>query len=409
MKTETKQKPESGGLIGFISRQRGVIVLVTCFSLTLVMISVLFTITKGLIIEGYQERASAIAHLAASQLKDAQDEDQLNTIKNSNPIISSISIIDASSMGNKLSIFEVDDDQGLRVIAYAPISNSEDAGAFLALEIKVENFGEIAKDKFMPFFVSALVFSLLITILVMVLAGALEIGTELKRDIEKQKQEMMSVVSHQLATPVSSMKWYTEMLLDGDIGKLSSEQKTHVKTIESVAENLTETVGLLMDATKLKAGSYRAERRPIDLDDLFRDVFHVIDPKAQIKGVVFTKKIQSDLPETMLDKRLVRMTLMNLLSNAIKYTPAGSKVHIEVEISDNKLKYVVRDEGCGIPEDEHDLIFSQLYRASNASNIHGNGLGLYVAKGAVEELGGKINFVSKENEGTEFHVEIPLS
>ncbi|MDP7454857.1 MAG: HAMP domain-containing sensor histidine kinase [Candidatus Peribacteraceae bacterium] len=197
-------------------------------------------------------------------------------------------------------------------------------------------------------------------------------------------------------------------LLDGDIGKLTSEQKTHVKTIESVAANLTETVGLLMDATKLRTGSLRAKRKPIDLDDLFRDVLNVIDPKAKVKGVVFTKKIQSDLPNTILDKRLVRMTLMNLLSNAIKYTPTGSNVSLEVEVSNNKLKYVVKDEGCGILEDEHDLIFSQLYRASNASNIHGNGLGLYVAKGAVEELGGKINFISKENEGTEFRVEIPL-
>ncbi|MDP7454859.1 MAG: hypothetical protein QF809_04970 [Candidatus Peribacteraceae bacterium] len=115
MKTEIKQKPESGGLIGFISRQRGVIVLVICFSCTLVMISVLFTITKGLIIEGYQERASAIVHLAALQLEDeyAQWEstavvNQLNTIKDSNPIINSVSIVDASNVGNQLSIYEME-------------------------------------------------------------------------------------------------------------------------------------------------------------------------------------------------------------------------------------------------------------------------------------------------------------
>lgn len=434
MKTEKDTKTESPkqisvvrGIVAFIVSQRGVVVLVTCFALSLMMIYVLFTITKSLVIESYMDRASSSVSVGALQfgedleplLKNSEQwnsrpiQNLLDKIKNTHPDINVVRILHSSDVGENaatgktFSIYRLENDhKELRVIAYAPLLNEVEL--LLALDVYVENFEEIIKDKFMPLFISAISLSFLITILIMVLVGTLEESVELKHTVEKQKQELMSIVSHQLSTPVSSIKWYTEMLLDGDIGELTDEQKIHVKTIESVSNNLADTVGLLLDASRLGAGSLRAKKSSIDLDDFFREVLQVTDPTAREKGVTFTKKVQSELPNTMLDQRLLRMTIINLLSNAIKYTPKGFDVALEVEVKDNILKYVVRDTGCGIPEDEHDMMFSQLYRASNVSNIHGNGLGLYVAKGAVEELGGKIEFTSKENAGTEFRVEIPL-
>jgi|TARA_Y100000310_G_scaffold344522_1_gene457728 signal transduction histidine kinase len=426
-----KHESEPGGIIAFITSQRGVIVLVTCFALSLTMIYVLFTITKSLVIENYMDRASSTISVGALQFgeeyalllenseqwKNPMIENRLNTIKNTHPDIDDVKIVHSRDVGEyaasdkSFSTYILENEhKELRVTAYSPILNSaENVELLLAIEVHVENFEDIVKEKFMPFAISALCLSFLITILVMVLAGTLEKSIGLKHEVERQKHEIMSIVSHQLATPVSSMKWYTEMLLDGDVGELTDEQKEHVKTIESVSNNLADTVGLLLDASRLRAGSIHAKRNPINLDDFFKEVMHVMDPKAQEKGIEFIKNVQPELPNTRLDKRLMRMTIMNLLSNAIKYTPKGSKVTLTAEVSGNALKYSVKDEGCGVPKSEHHLMFSQLFRASNVSNkVHGNGLGLYVAKGAVEELGGKIKFSNKVNEGTEFRVEIPL-
>lgn len=228
------------------------------------------------------------------------------------------------------------------------------------------------------------------------------------KELDRQKDELISIVSHQLATPVTSVKWYLEMLLDGDSGELNEEQKKQLMTMQGVTEDLVDLVGMILDVSRIQLGRMKVDRSPVDLGKFFTEVLAVIEPKATVKKQQFIKSLPKSLPTASLDKRLMRMTLENLLSNAVKYTPEGGKVELTVTVKDHMLRYEVKDSGCGIPKEEHDKIFGKLFRATNVRNTEGNGLGLFAAKGAAEAQGGKVWFESEPKQGTTFYVEVPI-
>lgn len=250
---------------------------------------------------------------------------------------------------------------------------------------------------------------LILTIQTVILVRIWRSRVDLLKDLDRQKDELLSIVSHQLATPVTSVKWYIEMLLDGDSGELTDEQKKQLATMQGVTEDLVDLVGMILDVSRIQLGKMKVDRADLDLGTFFGEVLAVIEPKAIVKKQQFIKKIPAKLPVASLDKRLMRMTLENLLSNAVKYTPEGGKVELKVEVKDRTLRYSVKDTGCGIPKEEQEKIFGKLFRATNARNTEGNGLGLFAAKGAAEAQGGKVWFESASGKGTTFFVEVPLT
>lgn len=229
------------------------------------------------------------------------------------------------------------------------------------------------------------------------------------KELDHQKDELIGIVSHQLATPVTSVKWYLEMLAGGDMGALTKDQIDHVKSTQSVVSHLVELVGMILDVSRIQLGKMKVDKQDLDLNIFFTELMEVIEPRAQEKGVEFVKLMPAKLPVAKLDKRLTNMTIENLLSNAVKYTPKGGKVEVKIELRDGKMFFSVKDSGVGIPEKDQGKIFDKLYRASNVRNtVEGNGFGLYVAKGAVEGQGGSLSFKSIEGKGTTFFVELPL-
>lgn len=205
------------------------------------------------------------------------------------------------------------------------------------------------------------------------------------------------------------MKWYLEMLNDGDIGPISNEQKEHVKSMMGVASNLSDLVGMILDVSRIQLGRMHIEKQELNLDSFYKEIIEIIEPKAKEKKVNLVVKMPATFPAAMLDKRYTHMTIENLLSNAVKYTPENGSVEFTVSIKGNMMTVTVKDTGVGIPKTEQDKIFGKMFRASNVRNtVDGNGFGLYVAKGAVEAQGGKISFSSTEGKGTTFTVQLPL-
>jgi signal transduction histidine kinase len=242
------------------------------------------------------------------------------------------------------------------------------------------------------------------------LVSELEKSNEHLKELDRQKDELLSIVSHQLATPITSVKWYLEMLQDGDVGELEDDQKKHVHSMQAIATDLTDLVGMILDVSRIQLGRMRIDKQSLDLAEFFKEIIETVEPKAIEKHINFVKNLPASFPPADLDKRYTRMTIENLLTNAIKYTPEKGDVTIDVQIKGNKLLCTVKDSGCGIPKAEQDKIFGKLFRASNVRNsVDGNGFGLYVAKGAVEAQGGSIRFDSTEGKGTTFYVELPLS
>lgn len=304
-----------------------------------------------------------------------------------------------------------EDAWGKVITGYAPIlDESGQAIAVLAVDIRATEFFAITTQTLVPF-LGFIVF--LIFIICSLAWGLIRIWNkrvELVVELDQQKDELLSMVTHQLATPISSIKWYVEMLIDGDMGKLSKEQEEQLQTVQGVAGNLSELVTMILDVSRLQLGRMKVEKCDLNLSEFFGEVFAVISPKANEKKVNLEWSVPQELPGAKLDKRLTRMTVENLLSNAVKYTPTGGNVHFSVKISQQSISCVVRDTGCGIPKAEHGKIFGKLYRASNVRNaVDGNGFGLYVAKGAIEAQGGQIRFESEVGQGTTFYFELPLA
>lgn len=303
-----------------------------------------------------------------------------------------------------------EDDYGQVLTGYAPIKDDKgNIVAILATDIRADDFFTVTTQTLYPFLLFVFFLVLAIVVLAIAIIKIWDKRVEVFAEIDRQKDELLSIVSHQLATPVSSVKWYLEMMKDGDLGKLSEEQTKHVVSMQEVAANLSDLVSMILDVSRIQLGRMHIEKQDLDLGSFFHEILEIIEPKAIEKKVNLAKSIPATFPAAKLDKRYTHMTIENLLSNAVKYTPENGRVDFTVTISGNTLRCVVKDTGVGIPKADQEKIFGKLFRASNVRNsVDGNGFGLYVAKGAVEAQGGKIWFESTEGKGTTFYVELPL-
>ena len=231
-----------------------------------------------------------------------------------------------------------------------------------------------------------------------------------EKELDKMKTDFISLASHQLRTPLSAMKWYLEMLLDGDAGLLSGEQKSFVQNINNSNERMIELVNSLLNISRVESGRLIIDPKNTNIIEVVEDVISDVKPKAKERGITFMFEGVPSLPLIFSDPKLIRNVYMNLLSNAIKYTPSGGSVTLKISKNTKDIINEIIDTGMGIPEKDQAKIFTRFFRAENARGkvTDGNGLGLYLVKSIVEVCGGKIWFESVENKGTKFTFTLPL-
>lgn len=233
----------------------------------------------------------------------------------------------------------------------------------------------------------------------------------IEKDIDKAKTEFISFASHQLRTPLTAIKWYTELLLEGP-EDTSSSTKKYLDAVNTSNNRMIELVNSLLDISRIELGTFTSEPVPTNIADMARSVIQEQGPEISGKKIIFNESISEDIPLVNLDPKFLRMIFQNLLSNAIKYTPPMGSVTLKVSLANDKQNFLilVSDSGYGIPKDQQDHIFSKLFRADNIQKlqIEGTGLGLYIIKQIVDFSGGNIWFDSKENIGTTFYVSLPV-
>jgi signal transduction histidine kinase len=230
-------------------------------------------------------------------------------------------------------------------------------------------------------------------------------------EVDKAKTEFVSLASHQLRTPLSAINWYTEMLLSGDAGELNEEQKKYVKEVATGSERMVDLVNSLLNVSRLELGTFMVEPVKTNVVQLARSVLDELKPTIDDKKQVVAQKFNSSFPEINVDPKLLRMVFQNYLSNAVKYTAEGGEIEVGLAEENGKMLFSVKDSGMGIPENQKKNIFGKLFRADNvkATDTEGTGLGLYIVKQIIEQSGGRVWFESKENEGSTFYVELPMS
>jgi len=232
-----------------------------------------------------------------------------------------------------------------------------------------------------------------------------------ERDIDKAKTEFVSLASHQLRTPLSTINWYAEMLLAGDAGKVNDEQKKYLEEIYTGNQRMVELVNALLNTSRLELGTFVVEPEPTDIVLLAKSVSDEQKSQIAARKLKFVPSFAKDIPIIQADQKLLRMVFQNLLSNAIKYTPEGGKIEFSLSW-DNKKNILIKfsDTGYGIPKVQQDKMFTKLFRADNVKekDTEGTGLGLYIVKAIIDHSGGKIWFESEENKGTTFYITLPL-
>ncbi len=233
-----------------------------------------------------------------------------------------------------------------------------------------------------------------------------------RKQIETMKTEFVSVASHQLRTPLTAIKLFTDMLIRGEVGKLNREQKKYLDNIHQSTERMVRLVNDLLNVTRIESGRLMVNPQPIDLEKFIEDIITEVKPLAGSKKIkIIFKKPRPKLPEINLDQNLIRQVIHNLIVNAIRYSsPQNGQVKISLERKGKKYYLItIKDNGIGIPAKARDRIFEKFFRADNAVKrvTEGTGLGLYVSKMIVESSGGKIWFESKNGRGTQFFVTLP--
>ncbi|MBI1974703.1 MAG: HAMP domain-containing histidine kinase [Candidatus Zambryskibacteria bacterium] len=237
-------------------------------------------------------------------------------------------------------------------------------------------------------------------------------ANEKLRELDQAKSNFISIVAHQLRTPLSGVKWTLNMVLSDNFGSLTTEQKSFLMKCYESNERMIMLINDMLGADRIDSDKLKYNFVPTQIFDLMDNVLFELTAlvKKNKLRVNFINK-ERTLPRVLMDNEKMRAAVQNLLENAIKYTPEGGEVSIDFQVLDEFLRVSITDTGIGIPDEDQKNIFNRFFRAKNAIKVEtdGSGLGLYIAKGIIEKHGGKIWFESKVGKGSIFYFTIPIS
>lgn len=243
------------------------------------------------------------------------------------------------------------------------------------------------------------------------LASAFNEMAEKLKEVDRAKSEFVSLASHQLRTPPSAIKWFVEMLLNEKAGKITDErQKKYLQEIAYNNKRMIDLVNQFLNVSRVELGTFAIEPRPLDISNIAEEALEEFAPQIAKKELNVAKEYDKNMPLVNTDPTLLRIVFQNLISNAVKYTPDKGTIWLTIKKETDNFFIKVADNGYGVPKKQQPKIFTKLFRADNAREIDpdGTGLGLYIVKSIVKEMGGAIRFESEENKGSAFYVILPL-
>jgi PAS domain S-box-containing protein len=234
----------------------------------------------------------------------------------------------------------------------------------------------------------------------------LHVALDKEKELRALKSRFVSMISHEIRAPLSAIMLAGDMLTKfGDLAP-PEERADYLDTIKTQSEHLADLVNDVLRLSKIESTGPDFKPETVSVEVICRTIIDELDQRYQDRDIVFVSKqrpIHADI-----DTKLLRHALSNLLTNAIKYSPEGSEVRLELSRKRGQVFINVMDRGIGIPEEDLAQLFEPFHRATNAEDITGTGLGLYIAKQAVELHQGAIAVESKVGRGTTFTITLPM-
>ncbi len=227
----------------------------------------------------------------------------------------------------------------------------------------------------------------------------------------KSKSEFVSVVSHELKLPMTSIKGYSDLMLAGATGQLNENQTSFLTTIRNNVNRMATLVSDLADISRIESGNLRLEPRSVPVWDVIDEVVTLTKNQVTQKNQTVTVDIPTELPKAWCDRNRLAQILTNIVSNAIKYTQEGGAITVQAVRKNGMIQIKVQDNGHGMTPEDQAKLFSKFFRSADDKirEAPGTGLGLSITKNLIELQGGKVWFESEFRKGTSFYFTVPIS
>jgi signal transduction histidine kinase len=218
------------------------------------------------------------------------------------------------------------------------------------------------------------------------------------------------MASHQLRTPLTSVKGYLSMALEGDGGELKPEQRKLLQEAYSSSQRMVYMIADFLNVSRLKTGKFLLEISSVHLPKLIQEEVAQLGAAAKGRGLQLDVSLPSQFPALRLDENKIRQVIMNFIDNAVFYSKSGGTITISLHTEDDEVVFMVKDHGIGVPANEQQGVFTKFFRATNARHARpdGTGIGLFMAEKVIHAHGGEVIFKSEENKGSTFGFRLPL-
>lgn len=229
--------------------------------------------------------------------------------------------------------------------------------------------------------------------------------------LDEAKDEFISMASHQLRTPLTSIKGYLSMMVEGDLGKVNAAQEKALKEAFGSSQRMVYLIADFLNVSRIKTGKFVIETKEVDLPQVVGEEITQLREMAASREITLQYEAPGVFPRVKLDDNKIRQVMMNMVDNAIYYTPSGGMVTIQLYVDARDVVFKVVDTGIGVPKREQHKLFTKFFRAGNARKARpdGTGLGLFMAQKIIVEQGGSIIFESTEGKGSTFGFRFPLA
>jgi signal transduction histidine kinase len=229
-------------------------------------------------------------------------------------------------------------------------------------------------------------------------------------EASRMKTEFISVVSHQLRSPLTNLKYSLEILTSGKIGKIEEKEKEYFEILKENIQRMGDLINDLLTISRIETGKLPLKTQEVSLVDLTKKLILKFKDYAEAANVKIEFEAERNLPKVSADPLWLEQVVENLVDNAIRYIKDEGEVKIKIYKDSKKIYFEIQDTGVGIPKEEQKYIFQKFFRAQNVLKYQteGSGLGLHITKRILELMGGKIWFKSKEGKGTTFYFSLPI-
>ena len=252
--------------------------------------------------------------------------------------------------------------------------------------------------------------ALLVTAFLFIVNFIIIRSLERMAEASRLKSEFISVVSHQLRSPLSNLKWSAEILQSGKLGKIEGKQLEYVKIITENTQRMAELVSDLLVVARIEQGRLLFKKTEFSLVKTVEEIIAKYKPYAAASNIAVKLETENSSSSVVADLSQIKSVVENLLDNAIRYSRGRGDVSIKIRGEGKGLVFEIKDKGVGIPQEDQKHIFQKFFRSANAlkHQTEGTGLGLYIARSIIEKSGGKMGFSSREGKGSTFWFILPI-